>query len=251
MRAAFHELWGCAHGPVSKLAPQTRIVVGAAVFAACVVAPAPDSSGTALIAALTVLWLSACRVPLRVVRTASLLGLTLFLPYFLTVPLIAGAVDSNRWWTASAVPLGILVHGMSGMLVSIGLVTALTGSELREGLLRLPVPNLVAAILLQIVHQTGALGYETRRVAAAMAVRGASGGGMAAWRVLASLPQVWLPRVIQRAERVAAAMELRGYCEQDLPSFGQDRARWPDAFALALSAVAVGLAGALRYWGLM
>jgi len=65
----------------------------------------------------------------------------------------------------------------------------------------------------QIVHQAASLFYETKRVASAMAVRGASGGGKAAWQVLWSLPRVWLPRIVDRADRVADAMELRGYCD--------------------------------------
>lgn len=250
MRVALHEVWGCAHGPVSRLAPQTRIVAGALLFAACMVAPAPSRAGLALLATAAIGWLVACRTPVRIVRGAVLLGLAVFLPYFLLVPVIAGEPSSGSWAAALRVPSGVVAHGLAGMLVSIATVSALSASDLREGLLRLPVPTLVSAILLQIVHQTAALGYETRRIASAMAVRGASGKGLAAVRVLASLPQVWLPRVLIRAERVASAMDVRGYCEQDLPSFGSSGLGARDAIALAAGIAALALSIVARVRGL-
>jgi len=247
MRAALHELWGCGRGPVSRLAPQTRIVAGAALFGACTAAPVTSRLGLALLVSVALLWLLACRTPLRIVGAALLLGCALFLPYFLLLPLIHGSPGLEDWAAATRVPLGVLAHGLAGMLVSIATVTTLSASDLREGLLRLPVPTLVAAILLQIVHQSAGLAYETRRIAAAMSVRGASGSGLAAFRVLASLPQVWLPRVLIRAERVAGAMEVRGYCEQDLVSFGAPRLGGPDVGALLIAFAALALSAAMRY----
>jgi energy-coupling factor transporter transmembrane protein EcfT len=249
MRAALHEVWGCARGPVSRLAPQSRILTGAALFAACMVAPASSRAGLALLAVAAIGWLVACRTPLRIVHGAVLLGLSLFLPYFLLVPVLAGGATLEHWPAAAHAPSSVVAHGLAGMLVSIATVTTLSASDLREGLLRLPVPTLVSAILLQIVHQTAALGYETRRIASAMAVRGASGKGLAALRVLASLPQVWLPRVLIRAERVASAMEVRGYCEQDLPSFGAARFKGRDLLAVAAGTALLALALAVRLRG--
>lgn len=250
MRVALHDLWGCGHGPVSRLAPQTRIGAGMAVFGACIIAPATTRAGVALIVSLVALWAGACRTPLRVVGTALLVGCAVLLPYVLLMTILpadaASGVAQGSWSAA----FGVFAHGLSTMLVSVTTVSALSASDLREGLLRLPVPRLVAAIVLQIVHQSAALGYETRRIASAMAVRGASGGGTAAWRVLSSLPQVWLPRVLMRSERVAAAMEVRGYCEQDLPSFGSAPLRGGDAVVLALAVVALAGAAAVRWGGL-
>ncbi len=233
MRVALHELWGCARGPVSRLAPQTRIVVGASLFVACMIAPVESRVGVAVLAASTIGWLAACRTPLRIAGGSAAWGLALLLPYFALVPLLATDDASSTWEQAVRVPLRIVVRGMACLLVSIATVTTLSASDLREGLLRLPVPATVSAIVLQIVHQTAALGYETRRIAAAMAVRGASGSGLAAFRVLFSLPRVWLPRVLLRAERVACAMDVRGYCEQDLPSFGARGMGARDAVAMA------------------
>jgi energy-coupling factor transporter transmembrane protein EcfT len=251
MRAAWHDIWGCAHGPVKGLEPHTRVLVGATVFAACMTSPPSTRHGSLVTIVATLAWLAACRPPIRVVRSTLALGLVLFLPYFLLLPLLpaASAADTGTWGQGVAVPWSVLLRGLSGTLVSVSTVTSLTASDLHEALVRLPVPSIVSAILVQIVHQTATLFYETKRVASAMAVRGASSGVTAAWRVLVSLPKVWLPRVLVRAERVAAAMELRGYCDEDMPSFRQGKSRLADGFVLVLGIGVLALAIMLRVWG--
>jgi energy-coupling factor transporter transmembrane protein EcfT len=107
-------------------------------------------------------------------------------------------------------PGGVLVRGLGGVLVTVSTAALLGPSDLREALTRLPVPAAVAAILLQIVQQTAVLGAEASAIAAAMTVRGAGAGLAASARILAALPRAWLPRVLARAERVAAAMAVRG-----------------------------------------
>ena len=143
----------------------------------------------------------------------------------------------------------VLLRGVTGMLVSMATATSLGLSEVREALGRLPVPREASAILLQMVHQTASLSRESGRVAAAMAVRGASSGGVTAWRLLSSLPQVWLPRVIERAERVAAVMELRGLCDEELRPTQRARATLLDGVALALAFAVLALATALHFVG--
>jgi energy-coupling factor transporter transmembrane protein EcfT len=221
------------------------MVAGAAMFASCTVAQATTLSGSITIAAVTSLWLAACRPPSRMVASFTLLGLAVFVPYFLLVPLIPGP----GWPSALAVPWNVLARGLGCMLVATATVTTLTASDLREGLVRLPLPAIVPAILVQIVQQTATLLYETRRVASAMAVRGATTGGLAALRVLASLPVVWLPRIIERAERLGAAMELRGYCDAPRWSFGRSAPGPADAAALGLSLSTIAAAVAVRLLG--
>ncbi|MBN1610934.1 MAG: hypothetical protein JW940_30160 [Polyangiaceae bacterium] len=209
--------------------------------------PFSEVRGVLFAVGVCVAWMGACRPPGRLVRAALLFALVLFLPYFLLPCLPAWLTDSPDGGTTSfVVPLTILLRGTGGILISAAAVSSLSMGDLREGLLGLPLPNLLRTVLVQIVHQTATLFYETRRVAAAMAVRGASGGGVAAWRVVASLPRVWLPRVAARAERVANAMEVRGYCEgePDLPR--QRRSSFADTVALALSAAVLAGALALR-----
>jgi energy-coupling factor transporter transmembrane protein EcfT len=230
-----------------------RLLAGATMFAACMVAPTDTVIGSFLVMGVAAVWIIACWPPVNVVGAALLFGLALFLPYFLLMPLIPvdPSVAAERWQRAFLIPWSVLLRGLSGMLISIGTATSLSTSDLREGLARLPVPTIVTAILLQIVHQTATLFYETRRVALAVAVRGASGGSVAAWRVLFSLPRVWLPRIIGRAERVAAAMELRGYCDGELRSFQRVTIRVVDGVVLALAVGVLGCAVIIRFWSIV
>ena len=247
MRTRWHELWGSGRGPVAALRPHTRILCASLVFAAFMTVPVSQVREVSVAVGVCVAWMGACRPPGRLVRAAVLLALVLFLPYCLLPFLPAGVIDSPEGGTTGfVVPLTILLRGTGGILISAAAVSSLSMGDLREGLLRLPLPNLVRTILVQIVHQTATLFYETRRVAAAMAVRGASGGGVAAWRVAASLPRVWLPRVAARAERVANAMEVRGYCEGETDLPRQRRSSSADTVALVLSAAVLVGALALR-----
>jgi len=213
------------------------------------VVPATTWCGTLLALSVVGTWTAFCRPPLRVVRVTVTLGLVLFLPYFALVPLLSGGTHADSWREAVAVPWTILVRGLCGMLVSMATVASLTASDLREAMVRLPIPRTVTAILLQIVHQTATLFYETKRVAKAMAVRGASGRGATGLRILSSLPQVWLPRVVDRAERVSTAMELRGFCERDSWSFQTLCFQLADYVALALALGVAASALFLRLWG--
>jgi energy-coupling factor transporter transmembrane protein EcfT len=248
VRRSWHDLWGCGRGPVTLLAPPTRLLAGALVFAASVVAPATTVAGAGVLLAGTVAWLAACGLPARVIRGGAAFGLALFLPYFLLVPVIHAAppASGGSWALAARAPWSVFAHGLSGLLVSLATVGSLGPSDLHEGLARLPVPRLAAAILVQIVHQTGTLVAETRRILDAMAIRGATGGGRAAWGLVASLPRVWLPRVIERADRVGAAMELRGY-GGDAPAFRSWPLRRADALALALAGAWLVLGVAARW----
>jgi energy-coupling factor transporter transmembrane protein EcfT len=217
MWTSWHEIWGCGRGPAARLAPQTRILAGAILFAACLMSPALSAPGAVLIAATTVAWICASGIPSRTLRSSTLLGLAMFLPYFLLVPLMVKGPSitgpGTGWAGALAVPWGILLHGLAGLLIATATIATLTESDLRGGLLALPLPRVFAAILVQIVHQTFVLLSETKRVAAAVAVRGGSGKWRAVAWMLTSLPRVWLPRILGRADRVAAAMELRGFAE--------------------------------------
>jgi energy-coupling factor transporter transmembrane protein EcfT len=223
-------------------------MAGVILFAACMVAPATTALGISVITATTVCWVIACGPPWRVVRSFALFGLAIFLPYFLLVPLIqTGSSDQGvEWMHAIAAPWGVFLHGMAGMLVSTSTATTLSPSDLRRGMLRLPAPGLVSAILLQIVHQTSELVYETRRVAAAIAVRGGSTGWQTSIRLLSSIPRVWFPRLLNRADRVAAAMEVRGYCEADPQAFDRTSMTFADAATLLIVIGILLLATVLR-----
>jgi cobalt/nickel transport system permease protein len=239
MRTRWHEMWGSGRGPLIRLAPQSRILTGTALFAACLTAPARSAAGAGFIGATVLGWMLACGMPRRAAGSFLVLGLAMFLPYVLLVPFLHGS--------QAAVPADILIHGLAGTLVAAASVTALSLSDFRSGLLALPVPRVATAVVIQIVHQTSELVSETGRIMGALAVRGGSGRGKALRRALASLPRVWLPRIVGRAERVAAAMELRGYAEADLGVFGGRPLRAADFGALAGSLALFGIAAGLRW----
>jgi energy-coupling factor transporter transmembrane protein EcfT len=209
------------------------------------IAPTARGTGAAFAIAVSALWLVACRPHRQVFRPVLLFGLTALASYTAVTFLVAlavGKLDSALLATTAS----LLVGGGTTLLVSLGAVSALSMSDLRVGLAHLPVPKAVAAILLQIVHQTATLTYETRRMAAAMAVRGSSSGSLVVWKLLSSLPRVWLPRIVRRADRVAAAMELRGYCDLVSGAPEERRHRRADLLALVLGAGAVAAALLLR-----
>lgn len=249
MRTAWHDIWGSARGPVASLAPQARILCGACVFAICMAAPATTWPGIGAVVLAVSTWLALVRPPARLMRSTLLLGLVLFLPYFLLVPFIRSEAGVTGFWDAFAPPWNVLFRGITAMQVSVSTAAALSASALRQGLGRLPIPAVLAAVLIQIVHQTSSLVYETRRVAAAVAVRGGSSGWGTAIKLIGSMPRTWLPRVLDRAERVGAAMELRGYCQRDLAAMGSVASSLTDALAIGIALA--GLAGAvsLRLWG--
>jgi energy-coupling factor transporter transmembrane protein EcfT len=250
LRTSFHELWGCARGPVSRLAPQTRLLCGAGLLGACMLAPATSFSGASMIAVTAGGWPAACRLPGKVARAALAMGLVLFLPYLLLVPVIHAGPHGEGWRAVDslAVPWSALLRGVAGVMVSVATAGSLSASDLHDGLVRLPVPRVVSDILVQIVHQTGNLIYESGQIAAAMAVRGATGRGRTALAVLWSLPRVWLPRVMERAERIGAAMEMREY-GRGFRHFRRSTMRFADALALALVVLWLGVAATARYWG--
>jgi energy-coupling factor transporter transmembrane protein EcfT len=250
MLAPGHYFWGCARGPVSRLAPQTRILSGAVVFVACLTAPAWTVPGAAFSAAAALCWIGICGVPRSAAKSMICFGLAMFLPYFVLVPLLAHGSPSiagaSGWAKAFAAPWDVFLHGLAGMFVAMATAASLSPSDLREGMVSLPVPRVLAAVLIQIVHQASELQFETRRVAAALAVRGATDRGRTALRILTSLPQIWLPRIIGRADRVAAAMELRGYAESDLRIFGRTAIGAADVASILAVLGALALAAALR-----
>jgi energy-coupling factor transporter transmembrane protein EcfT len=232
MRRTWLDVWGSAAGPVRRLAPQARILTGVGVFAACLVPRPATAAGSLLVAGTVVAWLAACRPPARLIGAASIFSLALFSPVFAIAPLAPA-------WT-------VLARGVGTVLVSVATITTLDVADLDDGLAGLPRP--VAALVTQIVHQTGTLAGETRRIVQAMAVRGAVGNSRAGANLIGALPRVWLPRIVLRAERVAAVMELRGF-GPETAAVRRISMTARDIVCVLVAALWLGLAVALRYRG--
>ena len=257
--ATFHQIWGSAHGPLTRLAPQSRILCGLFVFSACLTAPVDRLSGVVAVSLFLMVWLGVTAPPPKLLRGTFLLGLVLFLPYFLLVPLIrytgdapveaSGTSALTVWLKATRPPWVVFFRGLTAMSASVATASTLSMGALRQGLMKLPVPKVLAAVIVQIVQQTAALWAESRRIAAAVAVRGGTSGFRTAVRVLTSLPKVWLPRVVHRAESVGDAMELRGYRSRHLAEMGTVPSHPRDHLAVTASALTLVAFVSLRLWG--
>jgi len=81
--------------------------------------------------------------------------------------------------------------------------------DLHRGLVCLPIPRSLVALIVQLINQTTLLAEETIRIVGVLRLRGAS--GVRGIRVLFAFPVVWMVRMLFRAERSAAAMAVRGY----------------------------------------
>ncbi len=245
----FVEAWGGAEGPVKRLRPTARLATGVLLFAAVLVhdpATTAGLSGTLLIVSL---WFMAVQPPGLLLRPLFLFAFILFAPFFLLTPWIdvpqdPGLLIPVPW----AVPWRIVLRGMAALFVSAWTASTLALPELESALFGLHTPKPLAELLLQIVHQAHALVEETKGILQAIRVREAATG----WRVTAALalalPQVWLPRVLYRSERIGDAMDLRGY---EMVSAPKDAVAvsWKDRFALVLGVAAFFSAVGFRWVG--
>ncbi len=248
MRTAWHDLWGSARGPLARTHPSVRLLAGTLLFAACMVTPTTIPLGACLGIVLPCLWLGVCRPPSRLLSVLLLLGTVAILPYLALATLLpggAGLVPGHEH--AGVVVVSLLVRTLGGLVVTLSTIATLGPSDLRQALA--PLPPALSVLLLQIAHQTAFLAYETHRIASAMSVRSASTGLRTACKLVASLPQVWLPRIVQRADRVSCAMELRGYCDFDHQRSERRRLRRADWVAMLAATAALGLAIAVRLGG--
>ena len=249
MKTAWHDVWSSGRGPVGRLTPQARLICGLLVVLACLFAASTTWSGAGAALGITLLWTLLTLPPGKVLLSTVLLGLILFLPYLLLAPIIRWEDPAMSWSQAFEAPWSVVLHGMTSMVVTVSTATTLSPSSLRQGLSRLPVPAVVSAVLIQIVHQTFNLICETRRLAAAVAVRGGTKGIRTGLRLAGSLPTIWMPRIMDRADRVAAAMELRGYTERSVDVLGADRSTSRDYLAVIATLLTSSGAILLRLLG--
>jgi energy-coupling factor transporter transmembrane protein EcfT len=237
-----------ARRPMGRLAPQTRLIAACGVGAACLLAPG-GAAGVALVAVTLIGWLAACRPPLAAVARGSVAGLLFFLPYAAAVVLsVAGEPVAGDPGVLTSAAMRTLWRGLGVALTSVGLSAALTESEVGTALQGLGIPDVVSALVQQILHQASVLARETGRIAAAMALRGGIGSRRQSLTILWSFPGVWLPRVMARAGRVGTAMELRGYTGTALVGQDVPRLRRRDLVVMGATLLGVGAAAVLR-WG--
>ena len=209
--------WGTATGPLHRQPPEVVLGCTALVFAALAIAPVATLPGLIFAMILLGLWVASAVPPGRQVLMVLAAGIVLFGPVFLLSPVIAAENLPQKTLLALPTPQSLLVtfnvffKGIAGVLITTTAVASMTESGLYNAIHRMPLPHTLRAITAVIVVQTGALVRETHSIIRALTLRGATGGWRASWLAATSLPQVWLPRVIRRAERNAMAMEIRGF----------------------------------------
>ncbi|MFP4624807.1 MAG: CbiQ family ECF transporter T component [Gemmatimonadota bacterium] len=206
------DLFGSGGGVMARAAPPTRLLFATMIVAACVAVPDPVGRAvafTALVAGATAL---ACAAPRRVILRAAAFGALLYLP-LATILIVPALLDARADpLDAASYAAGIAVRGTAVLLVTLAVLSTVRASELHVAIGGLPLPRTARLLLIQIAHQTGVLFDETRRVNQAIALRRGRRSGL---RLVAGLPRVWLERIASRAERTAAAMDVRGYVDWD------------------------------------
>lgn len=202
---------GSARGVLQSATPGTRLLGGLFVFLSVLLAPLPTRAGAVVVMSGVASWVALTGLSLGAVARLTALGGVLLSPYLLLA--VVFPVEDGPAIVELGVPLSVVAKGIGGMLVSISTLAALNPSSFRTGLESLRAPRTVISLLAQILQQTGTLWSETQRMSQALKVRAAVGGRFSHWRAVAALPRVWLPRLLDRAERVGAAMEVRGYVE--------------------------------------
>ncbi len=214
-------LWGSGTGPLLRLSHVVRLLSGAGLFVSCAWIIPGNTTGFAALLVLVIAWIFLAGTPRPVWGRMLLYGFLIFAPFFLLVPWIdpspaftasrEGALDL----TAFRIPWWIMTRGIGGMLIAVATVSALSLDDFHKAVNALPLPHLAAALLVQMVHQAGLLFDETASMSRAILVR----GGASEWRtrvlLLRSVPAVWLSRMMFKAERVAAAMEVRGFTAKE------------------------------------
>jgi energy-coupling factor transporter transmembrane protein EcfT len=209
MKFSFNHIFGAATGPAIQFAPQARLAAGLLIFPVCIIAKVDTPAGIAISLITLTTWILFCRPPARLVLKIATFGLAMFLPFFLLTPFLPNS--GNTYGRSMLIPWRIFFRGMMTLMTAVVTLSTLRFSELRTGLHRLPIPNIVAHIVLQIIHQTLFMYQESVSIANALKLRGATSGLRIGIQMILMLPQVWLPRVIHRAERIAMAMDIRGY----------------------------------------
>lgn len=229
---AFIDFWGIGSRRLRRLTPPTRLACGMLILATCLVVPVCTAFGVSLILATICIWLALCGVPLRNIMRLSLYALVLFIPFFMLIPWIKPeSASAYKVAEAATIPMQIAIRGTACIFVCAATIAVIDLSELNQALAGLKTPRFLSALIIQIVHQTAMLSNETKRMMAAIKTRGMPSKLSSKLRFSAALPTLWLLRVMNRAERVTAAMVLRDY--SNVCHIQNEKKSGLDFFALA------------------
>lgn len=218
------------------MSPQGRMLTGLLLLAVVLLSDPVTWPGAGLWLLALACWLLAVSPPGALVGRLLLVGALLFAPWFLLTPWIdapalPGSPEVRLLEGQLAVPWRLCFRGLGGLLVGVWTASSIPFVELAGGLMALPIPRAISLLIIQLFYRSQALWEETLEISRALRVRGASRGLRTVPMVAAALPRVWMPRIMDRAERVGDAMEVRGADEAALI---MDPARWRGADALGM-----------------
>lgn len=244
---SFHDSWGSGNARMRRLAPATRIVCGSLVFAGCLVSPIHTPPGLCLACGAAVGWVSLCGLPGKRLVGLFLYAMLLFLPVFLFTPWLETARPAvgNHWFHAAQIPLEISIRGAAGIFVCASTISVLDLAGLHAGLAALPIPRMLQHLLIQIAHQTAMLADESQRLSAAVQMRGLPSGFTPKLRLLRAWPTIWLLRIMRRADRIAVAMDMRGF--ESTTSAPRANISLADACAMTAAFLLLGATITLRW----
>lgn len=243
------EWFGSGRGILKTSAPITRLLAWVPTITACLLLR--PSIWYELVTALVILviWLVLTR-PLRSgILKLLALGLVFFIPVFILLPWTGRSDQMIDLWGVITVrsdawvaPTNVLARGIFCLLLGYGLIATLEKSEFQQALTRLPLPRVIIVMVHQILRWLGPIVEESTSIGRAVALRGGTRGFKTGLRLTRALPTAWLPRVLSRADRVSAAMQVRDY-RGELMDPGPVRLTRFDALLLFISTII--LAGAV------
>jgi cobalt/nickel transport system permease protein len=247
--------FGSGNGLLARLSPQARLLCSMLVLVTALTSLLDPLAGIFFTLCVSAVFLLICGVPLRHLMRASIAVVSMSAPVLCYVIIASSDAFTFSPETSLTVDAAMQQHvvivalkGMSCALIVVGALSTVSFSELYDSLARIPLPRIVLLLMLQILHQTKLLLDETARISDAFAIRGATSGMKAPVLVLRYFPQTWLPRIVAKSERVANAMELRGYGTA-VPQFERSPMFLHDWLALCIAALIVSVVIANRLLG--
>ncbi|NLG18552.1 MAG: hypothetical protein GX556_14555 [Fibrobacter sp.] len=202
--------WGCGNGFLKSLQPYARILSAVLVGIACLLVPLRAINGQIFILVVTLCWVLLALMPWKMLFRCAIASVVLFFPFLLLSPWMTIDSYSSSPVTDRIVQAGNIAMRSTCMLfIALSTIASLSMHDIHRGLVCLPIPRSIIALIVQLINQTMLLVEETIRIAGILRLRGAT--GVRGTRALFAFPVVWMVRMLFRAERSAAAMAVRGY----------------------------------------
>jgi energy-coupling factor transporter transmembrane protein EcfT len=192
-------------------------------------------------------WIWLCGLPWKMQVGLLLYAILLFSPFFLFTPWLETTQPpaGYNWFGTAKIPLEISLRGTACIFVSASTIAVLDLAEFNVGLASLPIPPTIRHLLIQIVHQTAMLTNESQRISSAVQIRGLPSGFTPRLKFLSALPTIWLLRIMHRADRIAAAMDLRGF--ENTPCASRAKLGFLDGFAMFTALLLLGATITMRW----